>query len=82
MSNVVKFKLNRAGVRELLKSEVVQAECGKYAQDMFSSLAGTPGYAIEKRNYPERAGYALTAKEYPAIADNQKNNTLLKVGRV
>lgn len=81
-NNVVDFKLKRAGVRELLKSEAVQAECGKYAQQMFSSLSGTPGYFMEKRLYPERAGYALLAKEFPAIADNMINNTLLKVGKV
>lgn len=81
MSNII-IKLNRAGVRELLKSEALQEECGKYARQMYSAISGIPGYEVEKRNYPERSGYALLAKDYPAIADNQKNNTLLKVSKV
>lgn len=78
----VTFKLNRDGVRDTLKSEAAQEECGKYARQMYSAISGIPGYEIEKRNYQERAGYALLAKDYPAISDNQNNNTLLKVGKV
>lgn len=81
MSNIVKFKLNRAGVRELLKSENVQAECGKYASQIYGAVSGIEGYVMEPRMYPERAGYAVLAKDYSAIADNLKNNTLLKVSK-
>ena len=82
MSNMVQFKLNRAGVRELLKSENVQTECQKYAAQIYSSVSGIEGYVMEPRMYPERAGYAVLAKDFPAIADNLNNNTLLKVSKV
>jgi len=82
MSNYVDFKLNRAGVREVLCSAAVQAECGKYAQQIYSPVAGIEGYHIEPRKYAERAGYAVYASEYPAIQDNLENNTLLKVGGI
>lgn len=78
----VKFKLNRAGVRELLSSGEAQAVCKPYADQIMSTVSGIPGYYEEPRKYPERAGYAVLAKEFPAIADNLKNNTLLKVGKV
>lgn len=75
----VKFKLNGAGVKELLKSEGVVGECLKHAQATYEAASGSAnGYVLEERNYPERKGYAVYAADYPAIADNLKNNTLLK----
>ena len=73
----VKFVLNRSGVRELLKGEGVKRVCADHASQ---TLAGcvVPGYTMAERNYPERVGFAIYAEEYPAIADNLKNNTLLK----
>ena len=75
----VKFKLNGAGVKELLKSEGVVGECLKHAQATYAAASGSAdGYVLEERNYPERSGYAVYAADYPAISDNLKNNTLLK----
>jgi hypothetical protein len=75
----VKFKLNGAGVRDLLKSDGVVSECQKHAQATYAAAsASAEGYVLEERNYPERKGYAVYAADYPAIADNLKNNTLLK----
>lgn len=73
-----KFKLNSSGVREILKSEGASEECGKYASQTLARCGGKDGYKMETRKYPERSGYAVFAEDYPAIADNLKNNTLLK----
>lgn len=75
----VKITLNKAGVRELLKSQGIAEECRKHAQATLNAAsASADGYAMERRNYPERTGYAVYAAEYPAIADNMQNNTLLR----
>ena len=73
----VKFILNRSGVRELLKSEGIKRVCQDHASRTLADCTA-PGYAMAERNYPERVGFAIYAEEYPAIADNLKNNTLLK----
>lgn len=73
---MVKFKLNKAGVRELLKSPEIAAECAKHAEAT-ASAAGD-GYVVEPRNYPERSGYAVRADTFKARKDNFDNNTLLK----
>ena len=75
----VSFKLDGQGVSELLKSEGVANECRKHAEATLSAAsARAEGYVLEPRNYPERSGFAVYASDYPAIADNLKNNTLLK----
>ncbi len=75
----VKFKLDGAGVRELLHSEEVVNECKAHAEATFAAASGrAQGYVLEERRYPERAGYAVYAADYPAISDNLQNNTLLK----
>ena len=75
----VKFKLDKAGVRELLKSEGVVGECRRHAEATYASASGSAsGYVLEERRYPERSGFAVYAAEYPATSDNLKNNTLLK----
>lgn len=75
----VTVKLNRAGVRELLKSQEIAGECRRHAEATLNSAsASADGYVMEERNYPERTGYAVYAADYPAKADNLKNNTLLR----
>lgn len=75
-----KFILDKNGVRELLKSAELQAECLKYASGIQGRAGG--GYAVEARNYPERAGAVVKCETKESIRDNLKNNTLLKaVGR-
>lgn len=73
------FKLNSAGVRELLKSAEVAEECRMHAQAV-QSTAGE-GYIVEQRNYAERSGYAVSADTMKARLDNFYNNTLLKALR-
>ena len=75
MSNV-QFKLNKAGVRELLKSEGVYGECKKVAQSALAKCGD--GYAVHDVKYPERSGAAIAATTMKAVNDNKKNNTLLK----
>ena len=75
----VKFKLDGKGVRELLRSDDIARECLAHAQATYQAAsASADGYTLEARNYPERSGYAVYASDYPAIADNLNNNTLLK----
>lgn len=75
----VKFKLNRAGVRELLKSPEAQQECMRCANAVSQrASASSAGYVVETRNYPERSGAAIRAETYQARKDNYDNNTLLK----
>lgn len=75
MSNV-QFKLNKAGVRELLKSEGIQNQCRQKAKEALSRCGS--GYAVHDINYPERAGTVIAATDMRAVNDNKKNNTLLK----
>ena len=72
----VKFKLNKAGVRELLKSPEIATECAKHVEA--TAAAAGDGYVVEPRNYPERSGYAVRADSFKARKDNLNNNTLLK----
>ena len=75
----VKFELDRAGVRELLKSPEMQQECMRYASATLQRASGSAdGYVVESRNYPERSGAAVRADTYEARKDNYDNNTLLK----
>lgn len=76
MSKIVKIKLNRAGVRKLLKSGEMQA----LLADRAGEIAARCG-----AGYETRSGMASTralATVYPATAearrDAHKNNTLEK----
>ena len=60
----VKFKLNRAGVAELMKSAPMQNVLSQYVKDIHVGK--------------NRANAMVSAKTYKAKKDNMKNNTLLK----
>lgn len=72
----VKIRLNRSGVRELLKGEELRGECEKYARSI-QSAAG-PDYEMETRSYPERSGAAVYPANESGYYDNLRNNTLVK----
>ena len=72
----MKVKLNRKGVRELLKSDEMQAICNEHATRIKNN-AGI-GYEVQKRTYPERCGAVVNAVSPEARRDNAINNTLLK----
>ena len=75
MSNFV-FKLNRAGVRELLKSQAMQGVLKKYA----TTIKNRAGDGYEQDIYvgKNRANAMVKAETFKARKDNSKNNTLLK----
>lgn len=72
-------KWNFAGFNEIRKSEGVTGLCQEVASQKFGAVSGTEGYELEPRTYPDRNGFAIVAKDYPAISDNLKNNTLVKL---
>ena len=76
MSNLIKFELDRSGVRELMKDPGVVGECAKIASAAYARLG--EGYVMESRTYPERHGYALYPETREAEKDNLDNNSLLK----
>lgn len=72
--------LDKNGVREMLKSAELQAECMQYASEI-AGRAGT-GYEAQTRSYPNRNAAAVVPVTDEAVRDILKNNTLLKaVGR-
>lgn len=75
MSNFV-FKLNRAGVRELLKSQAMQGILKEHA----TTIKDRAGDGYEQDIYvgKNRANAMVKAETFKAKKDNSKNNTLLK----
>jgi len=72
----VKFELNRAGVRELLRSAEAASICRTYAEGV-RSRAGE-GYEVTTYSGRNRANASVHAETYEARKDNYDNNTLLK----
>lgn len=76
MGNVVKVRLNRSGVRELLKSGDMLAACAEQADRVRSAC----GDGYESNTH---VGNRATAMVWPQSAkarqDNYRNNTLVKV---
>lgn len=72
----VKFILNEAGVRDLLKSGEMESICMVHA----ARIQGNAGehYTAEARHYPERSGAAVYPSDAEGYFDNLENNTLLK----
>ncbi|CYX62069.1 hypothetical protein [Streptococcus suis] len=75
MSNI-RFKLNRKGVAELMKSSQMQSILTEKAK-MVASRAGE-GYASDIYVGKTRANAMVYADSIKAKRDNKKNNTLLK----
>ncbi|HEL2592353.1 TPA: hypothetical protein TZ820_001425 [Streptococcus suis] len=72
----MKFKLNRAGVRDLLKSPEMQAVLNDKANDI-RNRAGD-GYESDIYVGKTRANAMVYADSFQAKRDNKKHNTLLK----
>ena len=72
----VKFVLNGAGVRELLRSQEAMNVCRTYA-DAVRNRAGE-GYEISTYVGTNRVNASVYAATYEARKDNYENNTLLK----
>lgn len=75
MSNM-KFKLNSAGVRELLQSAQMAAVCEEHA----NAIAGRcgPGYEVTTYTGSTRVNASVHAATPEARRENARNNTLLK----
>ena len=72
----VKFELNRAGVRALLKSGEMANICKEHA-DRVRGAAGD-GYEVTTYTGRNRVNASVHAETYEARKDNYENNTLLK----
>lgn len=75
----VKFVLNRAGVRQLMQSDEMQA----LLKDEASAIANRCGPGYEQDIYvgKNRANAMVWADSIKAKRDNLKNNTILKAVR-
>lgn len=72
-----KFELNRAGVRELLRSAEVQAVLEAEAHFRAASLGD--GYAVNAMAGQNRVNVRIVAESQEARAENLRENTLLTV---
>ncbi len=75
----VKFVLNRAGVRQLMQSEEMQAILNEKATKALNRLGG--GYKSDIYVGKNRANAMVYADTYQAKRDNLKNNSILKAVR-
>lgn len=73
----MKFELNRAGVRDLLRSEEVQSMLVAEAEARTASLGD--GYAVDTMIGKNRINVRITAESREAQAENLRDNTLLQV---
>lgn len=78
MSNF-KFKLNRDGVREVLKSEGVQGVLSQKGAEVQNRCGD--GYDQSDKVGKKRAYVTIYASSFKAKRENKKNNTLLKALR-
>lgn len=76
MSNVT-IKLNSEGVKELLKSAEIMAECRSHAAEMAATL-GADDYEVSEYDGTNRVNVSVRAKTEKALQDNLDNNTMLK----
>lgn len=78
MSNK-KFKLNRQGVAELMKSAEMQEVLKEYATGIKNRCGD--GYTQDIYVGKNRANAMVSAETYQAKRDNLENNTILKAVR-
>lgn len=72
----VKVKLNSEGVRSLLKSQEMMDICKGYADKALSRLAD--GYEVTTFVGTNRVNASIKAVTNQAIAENLRDNTILK----
>lgn len=77
--NKTKFRLNRAGVRELMQSKSMQRILTEKASSATRSLGA--GYAHDVYVGKNRANAMVYADSYAAKVENMKNNSILKAVR-
>lgn len=74
-----KFKLNRQGVAELMKSAAMQEVLTEYATGIRNRCGD--GYTQDIYVGKNRANAMVSAETRKAFRDNLKNNTILKAVR-
>jgi len=79
MSRKVKFELNRAGVRELMKSDAMKGICEDYANRAKQRLGD--GYEVDSYVGTNRANAMVYATWYQTKKENSDNNVILKALR-
>ena len=72
----VKFKLNKRGVRTLLKSPEMQSVLVGYASSIKNRLGG--GYEQDIHVGKNRANASVWAESFKAKKENSKTNSILK----
>lgn len=72
----LKVKLNRQGVRNLLKSDEMMDICLKHANKAKSHLGD--GYEISTHIGKNRVNVSVAAVTYKAKKENSEGNTILK----
>lgn len=77
MSKGFRFKLDKKGVGELLKSDATRDVTRAAAED-FAARCGE-GYEVEDKVAKTRTGFNVVAATEEAVNDNLDNNTLEKV---
>lgn len=75
----VRFKMNSAGVRSILQSEEVHTMIDEKVSDIHSRCG--KGYEKEVKVGKKRVHGKVYTETFRAMADNSKNNTLLKAVR-
>ena len=73
----VRIKLNSAGIRQMLKSEEMQAAVEAEASRRAEGLG--EGYTVNTYVGRNRCNAEIRAESYQARKDNLRNNTLLRV---
>jgi hypothetical protein len=76
-TKLLRFELNSAGVRELLRGEAMQGVLMEYAQ----GVAHSAGEGYSTWVGPNRANVSVTTATEEAYQDNLDNNTLEKAIR-
>ena len=79
MSKKLVFKLNKAGVRELMRSPEMMNVCRDYAGRALERLGD--GYEADSYVGPNRVNAMVTAKSYQAKKENSESNMILKAVR-
>lgn len=76
MAKKLRVVLNRAGVRQLLRSQEMMNVCTQYAFAAQNRLG--EGYAVNYRTGKNRVNAEILAATPQAKRDNAQNNTILK----
>lgn len=71
-----KVELNRAGVRELLRSDEMMALCKQHADDTLAGLGA--GHEVTTFRGRSRVNASVAAVTHAAKRDNLTNNSILK----